>query len=145
MKYTEIDQNRIIISPKTCNLGALHQTDTDIRGIPLKNTPSDKNTPLVCPGSETRGGVLIRQNQISRPQAGKFWDFEVQNHVEIVFFAIEIDALVSRNAKIFRLRRACHQNTSNLVDFRQSRSDQKMLHKNTPPCLSRIWNKGGCS
>ena len=94
--------------------------------------------PLVCPGSETRGGILMQQNQISRPQAGKFWDFEVQNHVEIVFFAIEIDALVSRNAKIFRLRRACHQNTSNLVDFGQSRSDQKMLHKNTPPCLSRI-------
>ena len=82
----------------------------------------------------------MQQNQISRPQAGKFWDFEVQNHVEIVFFAIKIDALVSRNAKIFRLRRACHQNTSNLVDFRQSRSDQKMLHKNTPdvPFLTQL-------
>ena len=28
MKYTEIDQNRIIILQKTCNRGALHQTDT---------------------------------------------------------------------------------------------------------------------
>ena len=27
MKYTKIDQNRIIISQKTCNLGALHRTD----------------------------------------------------------------------------------------------------------------------
>ena len=27
MKYTEIDQNRIIILQKTCNPGALHQTD----------------------------------------------------------------------------------------------------------------------
>ena len=26
MKYTEIDQNRIIILQKTCNPGALHQT-----------------------------------------------------------------------------------------------------------------------
>ncbi len=26
MKYTEIDQNRIIILQKTCNHGALHQT-----------------------------------------------------------------------------------------------------------------------
>ena len=33
MKYTEIDQNRIIILQKTYNPGALHQTDTqtDIR------------------------------------------------------------------------------------------------------------------
>ena len=28
MKYTEIDQNRIIILQKNCNPGALHQTDT---------------------------------------------------------------------------------------------------------------------
>ena len=85
----------------------------------------------------------MQQNQISRPQAGKFWDFEVQNHVEIVFFAIEIDALASRNVKIFRLRRACHQNTSNLVDCRQSRSDPKMLHKNTPLVSPGSETRGG--
>ncbi len=79
----------------------------------------------------------------SRPQAGKFWDFEVQNHVEIVCFAIEIDALVSRNAKHFRLHRACHQNTSNLVDFRQSRTDQKMRYKNTPPLFVPDLKQGG--
>ena len=85
----------------------------------------------------------MQQNQISRPQAGNFGDFEVQNHVEIVFFAIEIDALASRNAKNFRLRRACHQNTSNLVDFRQSRSDQKMLYKNTPLVSPGSETRGG--
>ena len=45
------------------------------------------------------GGVFLYS---SRPQAGKFWDFEVQHHdiVEIVFLAIEIDVLACRNVKI---------------------------------------------
>ena len=30
----------------------------DIRSIQVKNTPLYKNTPLVCPGSVTRGGIL---------------------------------------------------------------------------------------
>ena len=35
---------------------------TPIRGIPVKNSPPHKNSPLVCPKSVTRGGILSRGN-----------------------------------------------------------------------------------